>query len=86
MSDSPHNQQNKPVIGISVGDYNGVGPEVIIKAIEDNRIQKYLTPVLYCNGKVMAYYRKQMDLTNFVYNQVRNVDEVHHRKVQCDQC
>ena len=80
MSDSPHNPQNKPVIGISVGDYNGIGPEVVIKAIEDSRIQKYMTPVLYCNGKIIAYYRKQLDLSNFVYNQIRSIDEVHHRK------
>jgi 4-hydroxythreonine-4-phosphate dehydrogenase len=80
MSDSPHNQQNKPVIGISIGDFNGIGPEVIIKAVEDSRVQKYITPVVYCSGKIMAFYRKQLDLPNFVYNQIKNIDEIHHRK------
>lgn len=80
MSDSSHTNQNKPIIGISIGDYNGIGPEVIIKALEDNRLLRYLTPVLYCDPRIIAFYRKQLDLKNFNYNQIKSIDEVHQRK------
>ena len=37
----------KPRIGITLGDYNGVGPEVVIKALADNRLLNLVTPVIY---------------------------------------
>ncbi|MFY0600454.1 MAG: 4-hydroxythreonine-4-phosphate dehydrogenase PdxA [Cyclobacteriaceae bacterium] len=80
MNDSTHSTTNKPIIGISVGDYNGIGPEVIIKAIEDNRLLRYMIPVLYCDSRVMSFYRKQLDLKNFNYNQVKTVDQIHHKR------
>lgn len=80
MSEPTHIKKNKPVIGISVGDYNGIGPEVIIKAIEDNRINKYITPVLYCDSRIVSYYRKSLDLPNFNYNQIKSIDQLHHNR------
>lgn len=81
MSDSPSLSADKPVIGITLGDFNGVGPEVIIKALNDNRITRLLTPVIYADGKIISYYRKQLDLQSFNYNQVRSVDKIQHKKV-----
>lgn len=80
MSDSSHTIPNKPIIAISVGDYNGIGPEVIIKALEDNRLLRYLTPVLYCDSRIISFYRKQLDVKNFNYNQIRSISEVNHKR------
>ncbi|MFT6866099.1 MAG: 4-hydroxythreonine-4-phosphate dehydrogenase [Cyclobacteriaceae bacterium] len=80
MSEPTHIKKNKPVIGISIGDYNGIGPEVIIKAIEDNRIQKYITPVVYCDSRIISHYRKLLDLPNFNYHQIKSIDQVHHNR------
>ncbi len=44
-------------IGISIGDINGIGPEVIIKALEDNRILKSITPIVYGTYKVLSYHK-----------------------------
>ncbi|REE01019.1 4-hydroxythreonine-4-phosphate dehydrogenase PdxA [Marinoscillum furvescens] len=81
MSESSRNTDNKPLIGISIGDINGIGPEVVIKALTDNRILRHLTPVIYADGRVISYYRKELDLKNFNYNQTKTIDKIHHRKV-----
>ncbi|SNS81722.1 4-hydroxythreonine-4-phosphate dehydrogenase [Ekhidna lutea] len=80
MSESSR-KKNKPVIGITIGDINGIGPEVIIKSLEDNRILKQFTPVIYGSGKVISYYRKGLDKENFNYQQISSIDKVVHKKV-----
>lgn len=74
-------KKNKPVIGITIGDINGIGPEVIIKSLEDNRILKQFTPVIYGSGKVISYYRKALDKESFNYQQISSIDKVAHKKV-----
>jgi len=61
-----------PVIGITLGDINGVGPEVVIKALEDKRILKLFTPVIYGSSKILSFYRKQLDLESFNFITVKN--------------
>ncbi len=72
--------QNKPIIGISIGDINGIGPEVIIKTLSDQRVVRYFTPVIYCSAKVIGYYRKLID-RDFNYQQVKNLDAINPKKV-----
>ncbi|RZS96923.1 4-hydroxythreonine-4-phosphate dehydrogenase PdxA [Cecembia calidifontis] len=74
-------RKNKPVIGISIGDINGVGPEVTLKALLDNRLQKLITPVIYAHGKIVTFYRKQLELEDFNFMQIKSIDEVHHKKI-----
>jgi 4-hydroxythreonine-4-phosphate dehydrogenase len=52
---------NKPVIGISCGDVNGIGIELIIKTFSDNRILEHCTPVIFASNKVI---NKQVNLFN----------------------
>jgi 4-hydroxythreonine-4-phosphate dehydrogenase len=75
------NRKNKPVIGISIGDINGIGAEVTMKALLDNRLHKLVTPVIYAHGKALTYYRKQLNLDDFNFMQVKNIDEIHHKKI-----
>ena len=49
---------NKIKVGITQGDTNGVGYEVILKTLEDNRILELCTPVVYGSAKIASYYRK----------------------------
>ena len=44
-------------IGITIGDINGISPEIIIKALSDARILKSFTPVIYGSYKVMSYHK-----------------------------
>ena len=50
----------KPVVGITQGDGNGIGYEVIIKSLADARILESFTPVIYGSSKIFGFYRKQI--------------------------
>ena len=45
-------------VGITQGDVNGIGPEVIIKTLADPRMSELFVPVVYGSSKVFSYYRK----------------------------
>jgi len=66
-----NNSSDKPRIGITIGDLNGIGAEVIIKSLADNRLLNLFTPVVYGSTKVLSFYRKQMGLEEFNYSQVK---------------
>ncbi len=68
--------QNKIKVGISIGDIAGVGPEIIIKTFEDDRIYKHCIPVLFGNPKVIGYYRKAMNIEHFKYSTIRNFNHL----------
>ena len=74
-------QKNKPLIGISIGDVNGIGPEVVIKGLMDNRILKHMIPVVYCSSKVISFYRKKLKLDQFNFHQTKTLENVHYKKV-----
>ena len=53
-------------VGITHGDINGIGYEVILKAFSDPTMLELCTPIVYGSPKVAAYHRKAMDIqTNF---------------------
>ncbi len=74
--------ENKTLkIGITIGDVNGIGPEVIIEALKDNRIFSDCTPIIYGAAKVMAFYKKNLDENDFAYQSVKNADEAVPKKI-----
>jgi 4-hydroxythreonine-4-phosphate dehydrogenase len=66
-----HKPQDKPRIGITVGDINGVGPEVLMKALADNRVLSMVTPVIYGSARVLSYYKKLLALEEFNFSPIR---------------
>ena len=59
-------EDNKIRVGITQGDINGVGYEVILKVFSDPTMLELCTPIIYGSPKVAAYHRKSLDLsTNF---------------------
>lgn len=54
-------------IGVTLGDINGIGPEIIIKAFDDQRVSKMVTPVIFGNTKVLSYYKKAINAQDFNY-------------------
>ena len=86
--DVPHKtaKSNKPVIGISIGDINGIGPEVIIKALSDSRILDHITPIIFGSTKVLSFYRKLLNFEDFHYSQLRSINELNHSKVNVVNC
>lgn len=50
------------IVGISIGDLNGIGSEVVLKTFEDNRMLELCTPVIFANVKIMSFLRKNLNL------------------------
>ncbi len=71
--------KRKPKIGISIGDINGIGPEVVIKSLLDQRITKHFTPVIYASSKVISFYRNKLDL-EFHFFQAAQVDQTNSKQ------
>ena len=55
-------EDNKIRVGITQGDINGVGYEVILKTFADPVMLELCTPIIYGSPKVAAYHRKSLDL------------------------
>ncbi len=68
-------------VGISIGDVNGIGPEVIIKALNDNRILLDCTPIIYGSTKTISYHKKAIGDNDFMYTTCKSADEALNRKV-----
>lgn len=68
-------------IGITHGDINGIGYEVILKALEDQRMTELCTPVIYGSAKIASYYRKGADLPQFNMVQIQSPEETRDGEV-----
>ncbi len=64
-----------PIIGISQGDPNGVGMEVILKAFATPLLMEYCVPVLYANPKTFAFHKKALNLELPMYQQIKDISE-----------
>jgi len=51
------------IVGISIGDLNGIGSEVVLKTFEDSRMLELCTPVIFANVKVLSFIKKTLELT-----------------------
>ena len=73
--------QQKPVIGITIGDLNGIGPELIIKTFSDQRILDHCTPVIFASNKVINFYRKGVQELPFNYQNIKDFTRINHRQI-----
>lgn len=76
----------KPIIGISCGDINGIGPEIIIKALSDNRILEQCTPVIFGSHKLLSFYRKAATEGAFSYQTIKDFSRLAHKQVHVFSC
>ncbi len=67
---------NKIRVGITHGDINGIGPEVALKALADERILDLMTPVLYSSSRVVQHYRKACELPHIKFNISDTADDI----------
>ena len=74
------------LVGISHGDINGVGYEVIIKTLSNPMINDICTPIVYGSPKVAAYHRKALNIANFSFNTIKSPEEAHSRKANMISC
>ncbi len=74
-------QQDTIRVGITHGDINGIGYEVIIKTLLEPHMSEMCTPIIYGSPKVAAYHRKALNIENLSFNHVRNANEAHPKKI-----
>jgi 4-hydroxythreonine-4-phosphate dehydrogenase len=63
-------------IGISIGDLNGIGPEVILKTFADPAMLNLCTPVIYASQKSLAWWRKHLHMDGFNFAVIASIDKV----------
>jgi 4-hydroxythreonine-4-phosphate dehydrogenase len=78
--------EEKVRVGITIGDINGVGPEIIIKAFTDNRMHQVCTPVIYGQAKVLSFYRKVLNNNEFNFTTIHSISEVNDKRTNLVNC
>lgn len=73
-------KQNKIVVGISIGDLNGIGSEVALKTLQDPRILELFTPVIFASFKIMTYFKKTYQLECDLHG-IDNLDAIDSKKI-----
>ena len=76
----------RPIIGISCGDINGIGIELIIKSLTDTRVLELCTPVVFASNKVINFYRKSVPEFNFNYQNTKELNRVSPKQVTVFNC
>ena len=76
----------RPVIGISCGDLNGIGIELIIKTISDHRILELCTPVVFASNKVINFYKKSVPENNFTFQSIKDFTRINAKQVNLFNC
>jgi len=67
-------------VGITSGDLNGIGYEIIIKSLADLRICELFTPIVYGTSKAASYHRKTLSIADFNFNIIRKADQANAKK------
>lgn len=77
---------DKIKIGISIGDVNGIGLEVILKTLSETKIFDYCTPIVYGHTKVASYHRKALGITDVIFNVIPNAAAANPKKANLINC
>ncbi len=72
--------------GITQGDINGIGYEVIIKTLSDKRITEICTPIVYGSPKLSAYHRKSLNIENFSLNIIKTPESANPKRPNVINC
>lgn len=68
-------------LGITIGDVNGIGPEVIIKALAAPKMTEYFTPIIYGNSKALTYHKNIVKDANFNFVSIKDIENAAHNKI-----
>jgi 4-hydroxythreonine-4-phosphate dehydrogenase len=73
-------KSDKIIVGISIGDLNGIGIEVILKTFQDKRMLDFCTPVLFGATKVISYHKKALEIETPVHG-ITAIAQINHTKI-----
>lgn len=83
---SQESEQSPIRVGISIGDINGIGPEVIIKALRNPDMLIGCTPIIYASSKLLTAHKKLIDDDLFIFQGVNDATEIQDKKVNIVSC
>ncbi|MCL4161435.1 UNVERIFIED_CONTAM: hypothetical protein GTU68_048267, partial [Idotea baltica] len=69
-----------------MGDINGIGTEVIIKALSDERVMEHFIPIIYGSSKVVAYYKNMVASDNFQFSSISNASSSSQNRINVLNC
>ncbi|HYH55517.1 MAG TPA: 4-hydroxythreonine-4-phosphate dehydrogenase PdxA, partial [Anseongella sp.] len=72
--------------GITTGDINGIGMEVIMKTLVDNRITDLCTPVVYGSARLASFHRKALDIQDFSFQIIQDAAQVNPKRANLINC
>lgn len=78
--------EHKPIIGFSCGDINGIGIELIVKVLSDNRVLDICTPVIFGNNKAINFYRKALPESNINFAIIKDATKINPKQVNVFHC
>lgn len=78
--------ENRLIVGLTHGDVNGVGYELIIKMMAENKICEVCTPLLFGSSKVAAYHRKALNVENFSLNSIQKAQDANAKRCNIINC
>lgn len=73
------------IIGISIGDLNGIGGEIILKTFEDSRTLELCTPVIFASMKAMSFLKSHFE-SSIHFNSINTLNQISHGKVNVFNC
>lgn len=73
-------------IGFTLGDVNGIGPEVVLKALEDKRMLGICTPIIYGSNRIVSFYKKMCNLEGLSYTTAQTAEQVNAKAVNVINC
>ncbi|MHB9055042.1 MAG: 4-hydroxythreonine-4-phosphate dehydrogenase PdxA [Paludibacteraceae bacterium] len=79
-------ESDKIIIGITHGDINGIGYEVILKSLADNRILDLFTPIIYGSSKLAGFYKKNLDIQGVNFNIINQAGEASSKRINIINC
>lgn len=73
-------KNNKIVVGISIGDLNGIGTEIVLKTFSDTRMFDFCTPVIFASFKTIMFIKKQLNIDAKLHG-IDNLDKIAPNKI-----
>jgi|GEM_PF-10861 len=92
MNRKPNKEQQAPPpidlqrVGITIGDINGIGPELVLAAFLNPKVRELCVPILYGSSRVLNIYRKVLRLNRLNYNIIKHPDQAKPNRLNVIEC
>ncbi|GIV34014.1 MAG: 4-hydroxythreonine-4-phosphate dehydrogenase [Chitinophagales bacterium] len=76
----------KVKVGITIGDFNGIGPEIIMKTFNEPMMYNWCTPVLYGSSRILHYHKQFLHLDKFYYESITDLSQINPKTLNVVEC